>query len=673
MLPVGLGIELGPHSHSEHDPIHFIGFEFGILESALNGLGADLDGAPPGGARVFGFTHAADGHLARFRRMRDQGSPLVSGFQLSHPETLPQDSQGSRSAKPLVTPDGWVPIEMERNVLISRIVLPLALVATTLAVYAQTLGFAFIAFDDDRYILRNPAIQDGLTLESARWALTTGYEGAWQPLTWMSFMLDFEFFGLDPAGYHATNVLLHVLNTLLVYGIFFFLTRRALPCAAVAALFGLHPLHVESVAWIAERKDVLSGLFGLLSLWAYAAYARGRQRGGYLLLSLLALALGLMSKPMLVSLPFLFLLLDYWPLGRFPALLGQGETGEPRAESTGIFGPWTIFVEKIPFLLLIGAASWTALRVHENLGALELTVLVPLHLRIANAIVSYAIYTAKAFVPMNLGLFYPHPYLETTGGEPWALSAIAGASVLLLVVTAVALAWARRAPYGIVGWLWFLGSLVPTIGLVAFGTHGMADRFTYLPLIGLSVAVVFGLDAAGAYWVKRRPSLARPLGAAALSALLVYGVAATWQTSHWKDSISIFSHTLEASPRSAVIHFNLANELKAAAQPSAAIRHYREAVDIHPGYNRARFNLANTLRSQGDPDDAIAEYRLLVLRDPGFTRAVFALAATLEGEARLVDALDVYEAASRRLPGFRPYRENVARLREQLEKNPPEN
>ncbi len=558
---------------------------------------------------------------------------------------------------------------MERDVLISRIALPLLLVAATLAVYAQTLGFAFIAFDDDRYILRNPAIQGGLTLESARWALTTGYEGAWQPLTWMSFMVDFELFGLEPAGYHATNVLFHVLNTLLVYAVFCFLTRRALPSAAVAALFALHPLHVESVAWVAERKDVLSGFFGLLSLWAYGAYARGRKRSGYLLLSLVALALGLMSKPMLVSLPFLFLLLDYWPLGRFSRWLGQGEADTPLVENTGIFGPWTILVEKIPFFLLIGAASWTALRVHENLGALELTVLVPLHLRIANALVSYAIYTAKALVPLNLGLFYPHPYLETTGGEPWSFSAIAGASILLLVVSGVALAWARRAPYAIVGWLWFLGSLIPTIGLVAFGTHGMADRFTYLPLIGLAVAAVFSLDAIGNHWVKRRPSLARPLGAAALSILVAYGGMATWQASHWRDSISIFSHTLDASPRSAVIHFNLANEFKASGQPREAIHHYRNAVNIHPGYNRARFNLANTLRSQGAPDNAIEEYRLLVLREPGFTRAVFALAATLESEGRIVDALDVYEAASKRLPGFRPYRENADRLREQLEKD----
>ncbi|MED5261165.1 MAG: tetratricopeptide repeat protein [Myxococcota bacterium] len=562
---------------------------------------------------------------------------------------------------------------MERDVLISRIALPLLLVVATLAVYLQSLGFDFIAFDDDRYILRNPEIQNGLTLESARWAFTTGYEGAWQPLTWMSFMLDFELFGLEPAGYHATNVLFHVLNTLLVYAVFFFLTRRPLPSAAVAALFGLHPLHVESVAWVAERKDVLSGFFGLLSLWAYGAYARGRQRSGYLLLSLLALALGLMSKPMLVTLPFLFLLLDYWPLGRFPALLGREESDEPRVENPGIFGPWTILVEKIPFFLLIGAASWTALRVHENLGALELTVLVPLHLRIANAIVSYAIYAAKAVVPMNLGLFYPHPYLETTGGEPWSFFAIAGASIVLLVVTGVAVAWARRAPYVIVGWLWFLGSLVPTIGLVAFGTHGMADRFTYLPLVGLAVAVAFGLDAIATHWVTRRPPLARPLGAAALSVLLAYGVAGAWQTRHWKDSISIFSHTLEASPRSAVIHFNLANELKAARRTEAAIRHYRNAVDIHPGYNRARFNMANTLRSRGDADGAIAESRLLVLRDPGFTRAVFALAATLESEGRLVDALDVYEAAARRLPGFRPYRDNGARLREQIEKDSPLN
>jgi len=562
---------------------------------------------------------------------------------------------------------------MERDVLISRIALPLLLVVATLAVYVQSLGFDFIAFDDDRYILRNPEIQNGLTLESARWALTTGYEGAWQPLTWMSFMLDFEFFGLEPAGYHATNVLFHVLNTLLVYAVFFFLTRRPLPSAAVAALFGLHPLHVESVAWIAERKDVLSGFFGLLSLWAYAAYARGRRRSGYLLLSLVALALGLMSKPTLVTLPFLFLLLDYWPLGRLAPLFAREEAGEPRAESPELFGPWTILVEKIPFFLLIAAASWTALRVHENLGALELTVLVSLDLRIGNAIVSYAIYAAKAVVPMDLGLFYPHPYLETTGGEPWSFSAIAGSSVLLLLITGLAVTWARRAPYVIVGWLWFLGCLVPMIGLVAFGTHGMADRFTYLPLIGLAVAVVFTLDALGRRWSAGRPSMARPLGAVALALLLAYGVAGAWQAGHWKDSISIFSQTLEASPRSAVIHFNLANELKAVAQSEAAIRHYRKAVDIHPGYNRARFNLANTLRRQGDSNGAIAEYRLLVLRDPGFTRAVFALAATLEGEGRLIDALDVYETAEKRLPGFRPYRENAARLRARIEKDSPKN
>lgn len=552
---------------------------------------------------------------------------------------------------------------MERDALLSRIGLPLLLALATVAVYAQSVGFEFIAFDDDRYVVRNSAVHGGLSLEGIRWALTTGYEGAWQPITWISFMIDFELFGLAPAGYHATNVLFHVLNTILVYALIFYLTGQALPSAAIAALFGLHPLHVESVAWVAERKDVLSGFFGLLSLWAYAAYARKGRHYGYLILSLLALALGLMSKPMLVTLPFLFLLLDYWPLCRLgpPPLEGPSELS-PETAPRARFRDWTLLVEKIPFLMVIAAASWTALRVHDDVGALELTALVPMHLRIANAIVSYAIYIGKAFVPVQLGLFYPHPYLETTGGEPWSFAAIASASFLLLAITITSLAFARRAPYAIVGWLWFVGALVPTIGLVAFGTHGMADRFTYLPLVGLAIAVVFSAEAIAKRWIADRPALTRPLGAAGLALLAAYGIAATWQTHHWQNSISIFRHTIEVSPRSAVIQFNLANELKAHAEIEASIHHYRSAIAIHPGYKRARFNLANTLSSQGDSAAAIREYRILVLREPDFPPAVFALARLFEREDRLIDALDVYEAAAHRMPGFRPYPEHAARI-----------
>jgi tetratricopeptide (TPR) repeat protein len=485
----------------------------------------------------------------------------------------------------------------------------LLLVLVTVAVYGGVFSSDFIRFDDPRYIAQNRHVRAGLTLDGAAWAFTTFFKSNWHPLAWLSHMLDVELYGLNPAGHHATNLLLHVANSVLLFAVLRSATRAPWPSALVAALFAVHPTHVESVAWVAERKDLLSTLFWLLATASYVAYAR---RGGiarYAATALLLL-LGLASKAMLISLPFVFLLLDYWPLGRL------------RFDRSAL----RLLVEKLPLLAIVAAVAAVALAAQSSGGAVALGDPVPLHLRIANAAVSYGLYVWKTVWPVDLALLYPHPYLP--GGTPWQAWQVALAGAGLLGASLVFLR-ARRHRYLAVGWLWFLGTLLPVIGIVQVGTQGIADRYTYVPCIGLYIIAAWG----GVDLVRAASRRTGGFGAAgalvALVALAALAVVSQRQVGYWRDTVPLFEHSLAVAPGGYPLHNNLANELVDRGQLDDAIRHYRRALEIKPDHTPAHKGLSNALQRRGELYEA-ARHSLLARQVP---------LDSLEGELQLGDAL----------------------------------
>ena len=492
------------------------------------------------------------------------------------------------------------------------------LAVAVLSVYAQTLHFEFVSLDDGAFVALNPMVGRGLTLDGVVWAFGRGEAetGNWHPLTWLSHMLDVQVFGLNAGGHHATSVLLHLLNTLLVFGLLRSATGAVWRSAVVAALFALHPLKVESVAWVSERRDVLSTAFGLLAMAAHVSYARRGGAGRQLRVALL-FGLSLMAKPMLVTLPCLLLLFDYWPLRRQQ--------------------PGRLVLEKLPLLAMALASSIVAFVMQRSAGALSGAEALPLQLRLLNAVHAYGAYASKLAWPVRLGPLYPHPYIPESGGVPLATWQIACALALLLGVTLLAVA-ARRRRYLAVGWLWYLGSLVPVIGLVQIGTQGFADRYTYVPSLGLFIAAVWGGADLLAVLESRLPRV-NALAAAAVSAvLLALGVCSWLQTRHWHDSLSLYQHAVEVAPRSAKMRSYLGDELRDRGRLEDAIREYTRAVEIAPGSARIRDNLGNALRSQGRLDEAALQYRALIERDPDDPLANNGLGAVLSVQGQLDEA-----------------------------------
>jgi tetratricopeptide (TPR) repeat protein len=476
--------------------------------------------------------------------------------------------------------------------------------ALTLAIYAQVIGFDFVGLDDPRYVTENPAVLAGVTRDGAEWAFTTFHKSNWHPLTWLSHMLDVALFGADPAGHHATSVLLHLLNALVLLALLLRLTGAPWPSAWVAALFAVHPLHVESVAWVSERKDVLCTLFGLLAIGAYAEYARGR-RIALLAVSLLLFAVSLAAKPMFVTLPFLLLLLDYWPLERL------------RADRTLAVR----LAEKLPFAALALASSAVTLAADHHGRATDWLQL-DLPARIANALVSYATYLVRAVWPADLAAFYPHAGV--------AAGTAAGAAVLLFAITAL-VAWSRRR-YAIVGWLWYLGTLVPVSGVVAqVGLQGMADRYTYVPLIGIFIAIAWGADEI----VQRLRAAWATLTvvAAGLACVVALAWLAWHQAGTWRDSKTLYEHALAVAP-SSPIHNNLGGILDREGRREEAIHHYREALRIDPENFLARRNLARALRDQGQFAEAAEQLLRATNIDPESAMGQLAkgLAARAQGD-----------------------------------------
>ena len=449
----------------------------------------------------------------------------------------------------------------------------------TLAVYAPAAHFDFINLDDGVYVTANRHVRAGLTGDGIVWAFTNGHASLWHPLTWLSHMLDCQLFGLEAGWHHVTNVVLHVANTLLLLAALQALTGALWRSALVTGVFALHPLHVESVAWVAERKDVLSTCGWLVTLWAYARYARHPERSRFVPVAI-AFAIALLAKPMVVTLPVVLLLLDAWPLGRV-------RTTRPAA----------LVAEKFPLVLLAGAASVVTLVVAARTGAVTSLALVAFPARLANALVAYTRYLGKALWPTHLAVFYPIP-------STWPVAEVLGAALLLVAITVSTLVAGRRHPYLAVGWLWFVVTLLPVIGIVQAGDQAMADRFMYVPLIGLTIAMVWGV----ADLLRRWPTALRIAPAGALVILAALAVASRRQLGTWRDSSALFTHALVVTTDNWLAHHNLGMVLAKQGDVEGAAREFTTATRLRPGYPDAHYNLGVALIRQEKPDEAIAEF-----------------------------------------------------------------
>jgi tetratricopeptide (TPR) repeat protein len=518
----------------------------------------------------------------------------------------------------------------------------LAVLAATAAVYAQVASFEFVTWDDPLYVTSNAVVQQGLTREGAIWALGSRVDSNWLPLTWLSHMLDVELFGAWAGGHHLTNLVLHALATALLFGLLMAATRDLVPSALVAALFALHPLHVEVVAWVSQRKELLSTVFGLLAALLYVWWTR---RGGALRYAamLIAFAAALASKPMLVTLPFVLLLLDWWPLRRDASR--------------------RLVLEKLPLFALSAAACAVAFasQLIARTNAPELS----LALRLANAAVACFRYLALAFWPSGLSILYPHPYAPELGGEPWSPALVAAACAGLVAISAAVLR-ARAHRYLAVGWLWYLGTLVPVIGLIQIGPQGMADRYSYVPLVGIFIAIAWGARDAVAASAARRPALRTAAVVLALFALGVAGFASHARARVWRSSEALYLASLAATPRNPVLLYNLGVVQAQQGRVEEAAQSYAAALAIDPHHPAANTNLGNIRLRAGHPEEAIAHYRSALSRDPDDVETLQNLGRVLAFRGDLTGAAQQLERAARLAPMDPSVMRDLESVRESL-------
>ncbi len=508
------------------------------------------------------------------------------------------------------------------------IFLALLIAAITFAVYTQTFDFDIISYDDPIYTTDNAEVQNGLTLSGVIWAFTgaTYDTNYWAPLTWITFLIDNEIFGNDPGGNHLTNVVFHVLNTLLLFMAGMYLTGRTWPSFFLAAFFALHPLHVESVAWISERKDVVSTFFWMLTLIAYAHYVR-RPGGGRYLVVLGMFICCLMGKPMGVTLPFVLLLIDYWPLGRF-------RLGQPQWMQIGRVGAWPLIREKLPLFLIVAIIIPLTFYTQDRAGALTPLADVSLFIRIQNVAVAYASQVLKTFWPVHLGILYPYP-----ANLPLWHSVAAG--LLLLAVTGLALKFCRRFPYLIVGWLWFLGTFVPVAGFIIIGPHATADRYTYIPLIGLFIMLIWGgFDLLKSVRGGRQVAFCLAVGIVA---------AMTWQThkqvGYWENSVKIYERTLQVTKDNWPAHLNLGAAYRERKNEALALEHYRRALSIKPGVPELYLSVGDVLVTMARIGEAVALFERALEVVPGSAALHAALAVVLDLSGETARAADHFQKA----------------------------
>ena len=512
----------------------------------------------------------------------------------------------------------------------------LLLIGATGIAFAPVLDNDFFNLDDPEYVTDNPHVWGGLTFPNIGWAFTTFHAANWHPLTWLSLQLDVEINrltlgeadGLAPSGFHRTNLVLHGTNALLLFLAWRGLTGAVWRSAFLAALFAVHPLHVESVAWVAERKDVLSTFFWMVTLLVYTGFVRRPGVGRYLAV-VLVLALGLLAKPMLVTLPFVLLLLDYWPLGRFRA-------GQP-----GYSISWRgAILEKIP-LFALAAADGVMTLLAQSKGKLVTSLEeVRFLARVGNALVAYLRYLGLTLWPHDLAVYYPHPRDRLSA---WA---VAGAAALLATLTALALALARRRPYLAVGWLWYLGTLLPVIGLVQVATQALADRYTYVPLIGLFLIISWGLPDLASRWGLSPVALAPP----ALIVLVVLIAATRVQVGYWRDSIPLWKHTLDVTKQNYVAHSNLGAALLSRGKPEEALRHFKAALELRPDLAGMQVGVGGVLLDQRKPAEAIPYFLRALETDPDDPRTHLYLAIAYRSRRQNEDAVRQFLEALRLHP-----------------------
>jgi protein O-mannosyl-transferase len=495
------------------------------------------------------------------------------------------------------------------------------------ALYLPAISHPFADYDDDYYVTENPHVRAGLSWETVGWAFSSGENANWHPLTWISHELDVELFGVQPEGHHATSVLLHALNTVLLFLLVLFATGRFGPSLLLALLFGIHPINVESAAWVAERKNVLSTFFFFLTLAAYGWYVRRPSSQRYVAV-LLLFACSLMAKPMLVTLPFILLLLDYWPLERIP-------DKNSFSRRTG---------EKIPLFGLSLVSCIITYAVQRAGHAFHPSTQFPLGVRLENAVLAYALYLWKALWPAGLTVFYPHPGKNISGLQ-------IGTSVCALLLITSSVALMRRRKYLLVGWLWFLGTMIPVIGIVQVGDQAMADRYAYIPLIGVFLGVVFLL---ADYLTGLKLPKAVPGGLGAI-VLMAYSFVSVWQIGHWSSSENLWNHALAVTPQNPLAHRKLGFDQLSQGDSAGALEHFRHAVEIKPNDPTDHVNLGIGLDANHNREAGIAEYRkaISLTSDPEQLAAAYTdLGADLDQAGNNAEAQESYDRAVQFDPGM---------------------
>ncbi len=515
----------------------------------------------------------------------------------------------------------------------SKYLVSLFLFVMTVMVYWQTGSHGFINFDDPEYVYDNPYVKMGLTPTAIKWAFTTFHASNWHPLTWLSHMADVQFYGMQPFGHHITNVILHGANVVLLFLLLVRLTGFLWRSMIVAALFALHPLHVESVVWVSERKDVLSAFFWLATLFLYAEYVKTSGRRWYLLMVMM-FALGLMAKPMLVTLPFVLMLLDYWPLGRVSIGGVVAKSGLAIKSSEAEVSFRKLVVEKIPFLLLAGVSCVLTLFAQQKGGAVNSLDNYSVTMRIANAIISYTGYLYNMFWPQNLAFFYPLP-------KTIPIVQLLTAVCVFAVMTFISMRVRRKQPFVIIGWLWYVVTLLPVIGLIQVGGQALADRYTYIPLIGIFISMVWVLCEITAKMPHRSLVLASVSGIVLIGCALV----TMRQISYWQDNVTLYSHALAVTNDNYIAHNNLGFALARKGKLSEASAHFNEAIRISPQFADAYLNLGETFLNTGEIDKSIVYITKAIDLRQNYAAAYLDLGAAMFRKRRIDDALSNFNRA----------------------------
>ncbi|HUL20668.1 MAG TPA: tetratricopeptide repeat protein [Thermodesulfobacteriota bacterium] len=533
----------------------------------------------------------------------------------------------------------------------AKLLISLFLIAATVLVFWPVKNHEFLNYDDNEYVTENPQVKSGLTLKGFVWAFTTTHAANWHPLTWLSHMMDYEFYGLAPGGHHLTSVLFHVANALLLFFVLQRMTKTLWVSGFVAALFAFHPLHVESVAWVAERKDVLSTFFWMLTLWAYVYYVEGPGLGRYSLV-ISFFVLGLLAKPMVGTLPFVLLLIDYWPLRRFRFGLSEdGMNSKSYSEMDShkqTSAALRLFLEKIPLFVLAAASSLITYLAQQKGGGVKSIETFPLATRVVNALVSYASYIRKMVWPEGMAFFYPYP-------ETFPLWEVLGSTLVLSCISILVVRYARKHPFLLVGWFWYIGTLVPVIGLIQVGNQAMADRYTYIPLVGLFIMVGMGFPCLLEKWPYRKVLL----GVATGLALFLLMVTTRLQINHWQNNFVVFEHALRVTSDNFLAHNNLGVVLAEHGKIEEAIAHFREAIRIKPNYLGAHYNLGVNLMKQGRHEEAMDHYREALRIDPHDAETHNKVGILLAREGKQPEALNHFTEALRFKPDFAAARYNL--------------